>query len=876
MEKQQLLKQEIKMMTDLDIVEECESAWAAPVVLVPKPDNTIRVCVDYRKLNAVTEADSYPLPRIDDLLHMAKASVITTLDLRTGYWQVSVRPEDRDKTAFITPFGVFRFKRMPFGLKNAPATFQRLIDRFRTGLPQVSVLAYLYDIIILSESVEKHLEDLNVVFQRLRQFKLHVKRSKCHFIAKQVRYLGHLISVEGIATDPEKTAVIGNWRRPKNQKEVTSFIQTCSWYRRFIPQFAAVSKPLTELLKKNSRWEWTPTREETFNKLKELLTTPPVLRQADPTLPFVLRTDASKYALGAVLAQGTGPEERPIEYASRLLSPAERNYTTTEREALGVVWSLGKFRGYIDGNHVTLLTDHQPLKWLMSLKTPSRRLARWALAIKAQSIDITYIPGKANVVADALSRPPCHHHTEETCDICLITIDMPHRTSTNIREGQLNDPEIRKIIKCFEDKTASPIDFTRWTSRGYLMSQGILYRYSPDSESEDAQLMVPENERQQVLQEYHDAPSIGHYGGEKTYARIATRYFWIGMRQYILNYVKNCQECQRYKSSNLKPAGLLQTPALAQRFENLAIDLFGPLPEGPNQEKWIVIVEDTASKWVELFALKQADAKSCAQTLIEEIFLRNGIPRRVISDNGTQFISHIMQYVTHYFNIKQSLTPVYHPQANPVERKNRDLKPQIAILVKNDHTSWPDKLPSIRFSMNTVVNKSMNHTAAYLTFGREPRTMDDVTKDQRAIILSDNFIPEITPYLRRLEDTIRESKLIQEKRQDKYKEAGDKHRREAPPYQVGDLVLVTTHVVSNAQKRSTAKFIPRRDGPYVILEQKSATTFEIANPKQPDIPLGKYHVSALQPYRTNTAEIPTATRPIRKRGRPPKRQNSES
>ncbi|GFX95604.1 hypothetical protein TNCV_4826181 [Trichonephila clavipes] len=259
------------------------------------------------------------------------------------------------------------------------------------------------------------------------------------------------------------------------------------------------------------------------------------------------------------------------------------------------------------------------------------------------------------------------------------------------------------------------------------MKQGILFRYSPTSESEGAQLVVPIHERQDILKIHHDAPYAGHYGADGTFERISKRYYWTDMRSYITDYVKNCTECNRYKPSNQKPSGLLRTPVYSQRFETTSIDLFGPLPESLSGEKWISIVEDCCIRWVELFALPQATARECATTLMEEVILRYGLPRRLISDHGSQFVGAVMQQLCFILNIDQDIIPVYHPQANPVERKNRDLKPRIAILVQNRHDEWEDKLPSIRFALNSAKCDTTSKTAAYLQFGREMRTIDDVT-----------------------------------------------------------------------------------------------------------------------------------------------------
>ncbi|GBN40841.1 Retrovirus-related Pol polyprotein from transposon opus [Araneus ventricosus] len=299
--KKELLKKELDKLLEENIIEECVSPYTAPVLLVPKPNGNIRLCIDYKGLNATTIADSYSLPLMDDLLHAAKHTpFMTTIDLKSDYHQISVCSSDRDKTVFVCPFGTFRFLRMPFGLKAAPATFQRLIDKFRSGLKDMFVLSYLDDIIVLSETFEKQLNDLKVIFERLLLFKLLANRSKCNFSCERVKYLGHYITSSGVQVDPDKTAAIREMVPPKNVKQVQSFLQTCSWYRRFISNFAEKSKPLSNLTKKNAPWKWEK-EQKAFNTLTQCLTTAPILKQMDDTKPFVIRTDASNYAIGAVL-----------------------------------------------------------------------------------------------------------------------------------------------------------------------------------------------------------------------------------------------------------------------------------------------------------------------------------------------------------------------------------------------------------------------------------------------------------------------------------------------------------------------------------------------------------------------------------------------
>ncbi|GBO03898.1 Retrovirus-related Pol polyprotein from transposon 17.6 [Araneus ventricosus] len=359
--KRELLKKELDSLLADGIIEECESPYASPVVLVPKPNGSMRLCVDFRKLNATTIADTYPLPRMDDLLTEAKSmAYMSTLDLKSGYHQIKVHEADQDKTAFICPFGT------------------------------------------------------------------------------------HWITANGIEVDQEKVSAIQKIPVPTNVKEAQSFLQTFSWFRRYVPNFANIARPLSNLTKKNVQWFWGPEQQDAFETLRKSLITPPVLKQPDGSKPFRIRTDASSYALGAVLTQGEGSEEHVIEYASRLLIPAERNYSTTEREALAVVWALEKFRGYFESQEIIIASDHQSLKWLMSIQSPSGRLARWALQIQSFNPKIEYTPGKANVLADMLSRPT-NLNEDAPCDIFAVSADFPVRKSKDIRQEQLKDEELKKI-----------------------------------------------------------------------------------------------------------------------------------------------------------------------------------------------------------------------------------------------------------------------------------------------------------------------------------------------------------------------------------------------------------------------------------------------
>ncbi|XP_072943325.1 uncharacterized protein [Epargyreus clarus] len=669
-------------------------------------------------------------------------------------------------------------------------------------------------------------------------------------------------------TPAKRIKAIVDMKEPTSVKHLKSFLQTCSWFRKFVPEFSKVAQPLTMLTKKAQSWIWGDAQVNAFTELKRLLTSTPILAQPDYSLPFVIRTDASNYALGAALIQGeSSREEKPIEYASRLLTPAERNYSTTEREALAVVWACEKFRGYIDGHPVRVASDHQPLKWLLTLKSPTGRLVRWAMKLQSFDLQVDYTPGKANVIADTLSRPPCEEDTRESCGVCTVIVEVPRWDATNVRQSQLDDPEVSKILKDLEGK--DEVALKTWTERGYHLVRGVLYRYI-EADTEEPQLVVPESLRKQVMLECHDSPTSGHGGIERTLHRIAERFYFPGMRRYVTEYLKTCVECQRYKPSNVKPAGLLQTPVPAQRFEVVAVDLFGPLPKGPLGERWILIVEDTTSKWVELFALTEATAMICAKTLVNEVFMRFGLPRRMISDNGVQFVADVMQHAMFVLGVKQNLIPLYHPEANPVERKNRDLKVQLAILVEKEHRQWAEALPFIRFALNTSLTQATKQTPAFLTFARELRSPISVQSDLRAIVETENYVPQITPYLLKLAGILSDVKESIENEQDKRKRVKDKTRQNAEGYVPGDLVLLRGHILSSTSKGFSSNLAPRQDGPYVITKKVSPTTYILSRCGRPDEILGKYHTRDLRRYHARQDDQPEPVCPKRPRGRPRK------
>ena len=407
--KRQIEREEVQSMLNQGVIQPSVSPWASPVVLVKKKDGSTRFCVDYRRLNDVTTHDAYPIPRVDDSLDaLAGGKWFNTMDLMSGFWQIAMDPESREKTAFATSsMGLFEFRTMPFGLTNAPATFQRLMESVLRGLQWEECLLYLDDIIVVGSSVEQCLERLRHVFQRLRQANLKLKPSKCAFFRTSVKFLGHIVSKDGVHTDPEKIKAVREWPAPKSVKDVRSFMGLCSYYRRFISRFAERARALHKLTAKGVAFEWTETCQTAFDDLKGALTSAPILAYPLPEGQYLLDTDASGEAVGAVLSQDQDKVEKVIGYYSNAMTRAEQSYCVTRKELLAVVLALRHFHPYIYGRHIILRTDNSAVSWMRSLKAPTGQTARWLETIGTYDLEVVHRPGRVHNNADALSRKPC-------------------------------------------------------------------------------------------------------------------------------------------------------------------------------------------------------------------------------------------------------------------------------------------------------------------------------------------------------------------------------------------------------------------------------------------------------------------------------------
>ncbi|UYV63498.1 hypothetical protein LAZ67_2004313 [Cordylochernes scorpioides] len=792
----QAIQTEVDKMLDAGIIRHSESPWSSPVILVKKKDGNWRFCVDYRRLNKVTKKDVYPLPRIDDTLDSLKgAKFYSSMDLRSGYWQIEVDEADREKTAFITPDGLYEFLVMPFGLCNAPATFERMMDKILKGLKWTMALCYLDDIVVYSKSFNEHLHRLEIILQCLDKAELRLNPKKCLFGTKRIRVFGHLVDSKGIYPDPEKIEAIARFPTPRSVASITdvrSFIGLCSYYRRFIENFAEKAAPLHEVLKKDNKFTWNSGQQDAFDSLKKALMSEPVLAYFEDQLPTELHTDASGYGIGAVLVQINDGKERPVGYASRTLSKAERNYSTTERECLAAIWAINKFRPYLFGREFVIVTDHHALCWLSNLKDLTGRLARWALKLQEYNVTVVYKSGRKHQDADCLSRNPLQLESEEAYND--EDDDIPSITALTCFEAeQRKDPKISKLIEETERFGAE--------SKGYEMLKGILYKKNFDPLG-----------NQHLL----------------TYERVKNKYFWPGLLRDIRKYVAHCKECQRQKQSTQKPPGLLKAiPPATSPFQRVGMDLLGRFPKSDTGNKWIIVCTDYLTRFAITKALPTGEAKEAAKFLMEDVVLKHGAPREIITDRGRVFQSKLIAELTNQCSSIHRFTTAYHPQTNGLtERLNKALANMIAMYVSVEQKDWDVILPYVTFAYNTAKQDTTGFTPFKLIHGREAETTVDTLFPNPHEDLQEDYSQKIAS---RVEETRQLARLETLKAQEKDKARYDS-KHEAMDYNVGDLVWIFIPI---RKVGLSEKLMKRYFGPYRVTRKLSDVTFEVEPVDQP-------------------------------------------
>ena len=729
------LEKKLDNLLEAGCIEPSKSPYSSALVLVWKKRGGLRVCVDYRALNKDTIPDRFPIPRVDELVDMVgrcEATVFSALDLMKGYHQVRMADSDKEKTAFICPNGLFQYRRIPFGLTNAPATFQRLMTSLFSGKEWPFVFIYLDDILIASKSMEDHVVHVAKVLDRLSEAGLRLKPSKCAFGQQEIDYLGFTITTKGIKPNDAKVRAVKGFPRPGSAKEVKSFLGLVNFYRRHIKDLGITARPLTELTRKDKatgktvKFIWTDDCEKAFQEIKTKLTTAPILQSPDMNKEFFLWTDASQIGFGAVLEQkNTDGDRLPIAFASKPTNEAEAKYGVTQLEVAALIFALEHFEVYLLGNSVTVFTDHQALvtSYLPYLKSQTKGiLARWYLRLARflPTLKLEYKPGSTNTVADTLSRAPVRVHQ---------VVETPQQDSGDtllsaVQKHQQEDKELKLLIEYLEAK-ALPEDpqeacrVREQSKKGYFIVDGVLY-HEDSSISPRRQLVVPEKLRDQVLEEEHDATYAGHFAPKKLYKRVSQQFYWPRMRGDVYKKCELCITCASAQGQKRRQNPPLQSIPVGEPFECLGMD-FKEMDPSHEGNRYALVLQDYLTKWPEVFAVPERTASTIAKCLCDVIW-RHGVPRKIIHDRAPEFLSELLQDTAELMGLKQLPTAGGHPQTDGlVERFNRTLKNMLCKLVEKKGKNWDTLLGPVLFAYRTTPHDSTGESPFFLMYGRDAR-----------------------------------------------------------------------------------------------------------------------------------------------------------
>ena len=846
------MKKQLTSLLEKGLIEPSTSPFGAPVLFVDKPDGSKRMVCDYRAINKITLRNKWPLPRIDDLFdQLAGSAVYSTIDLISGYNQLLLDPktQDAERSTFLTPMGAYKWKVLSFGLTNAPQVFSHVMNNiFRDEIGKF-VLIYLDDILIFSKTPDEHLSHIEHVLAKLRANQLYASHKKCVFNQTHVKFLGHIVSGDGIRVDPRKTRIVHDWPVPKNQKDVRSFLGLANYFRRFIQGFSKMVAPLRKLTCSTVTWDWSPICQSSFEDVKHALTHAPVLTHPDFTKPFVVVTDASGDAkgggLGAVLMQ----EGKVIAYESRALIPAEVNYSTSEQELLAVVHALKLWRCYLEGVKFTVITDHQPNVALPTQPFLDRRKARWSEILQDYDFTWEYRPGRVNV-ADPLSR------VERTAVQSPLPLsgELMIAAIGGLRTRTFRPPEsaVRPTL------TGSYLTFIEKLKEGYLVDKwftnpehttclqqlhGLYYKAD--------RIMVPDmaDVKDAIFEHLHAAPYAGHFGVNKTVQAISRRFFWPSLRRDVKSRIKICEACQRNKATNYKPSGkLMPMPIPNSKWESVGIDFVVHLPRTTSGYDAICVFVDRLTKMVHLCPTHNTcDAVDTAQLFVQHVFKLHGLPASFVTDRGTQFTSTFFAKLCSMLQIKQRLSSAFHPQTDgQTERVNRVMQDCLRHYISPSQDDWDVHLPLIEFAINSSKQESTKETPFFLNYGEHPRTPLDLMLPPADSSYAHTTAPGVLKSVRLMQLALSNAKLCLEAAQNRQKAYADKKRSDTPIKLHSDVLLSTQNL--KLKSPGSKKLLPKWIGPFNVIKVINNVAFKLALPTTMSKVHPVFHASLLKPY----------------------------
>ncbi|GJR22322.1 reverse transcriptase domain-containing protein [Tanacetum coccineum] len=768
------LSEQLKELSDKGFIRPSSSPWGAPVLFVKKKDGSFRMCIDYRELNKLTVKNRYPLPRIDDLFDQLQgSSVYSKIDLRSGYHQLRVREEDIPKTAFRTRYGHYEFQVMPFGLTNAPAVFMDLMNRVCKPYLDKFVIVFIDDILIYSKNKQEHEEHLKLILELLKKEELYAKFSKCEFWIPKVQFLGHVIDSEGIHVDPAKIESIKDWTSPKSPTEIRQFLGLAGYYRRFIEGFSKIAKPMTKLTQKKVKFVWGDKQEAAFQLLKQKLCSAPILALPEGSEDFIAYCDASKKGLGAVLMQ----REKVISYASRQLKIHEKNYTTHDLELGAVVFALKIWRHYLYGTKCTVFTDHKSLQHILDQKELNMRQRRWLELLSDYDCDIRYHPGKANVVADALSRKEREPPLRVRALVMTISLDLPKqilnaqteaRKPENIKNEDVGGMlvENAKNPKAIRMEKLEPrADGTLCLNgRSWLPCYGDLWTV--------------------IMHESHKSKYSIHPGSDKMYQDMKKLYWWPNMKAKIATYVSKCLTCAKVKAEHQRPSGFLVQPKIPEwKWDNITIDFVMKLPKTSQGYDTIWVIVDRLTKSVIFTPMRETGPMDkLARIYLTEVVTRYGIPVSIICDRDPRFASNFWRSLQNALGTNLDMSTAYHPQTDgQSERTIQTLEDMLRACAIDFGKGWVNHLPLVEFSYNNSYHTGIKAVPFEALYGRKCRSPVCWTEVREAQILGPELIQETTEKIIQIKQRMKAAR-------DRQKSYADL-KRKPMEFQVEDKVL---------------------------------------------------------------------------------------
>lgn len=817
------VKKQIDELKEHGLIRDSTSPYATPILLVKKKDGSTRMCCDFRRLNAKTIKDHYPLPRIDDLIdRLRNVRWISTLDLTWGYWQLPVHPDSVEKTAFVTPDGQYEWLRLPFGLSNGPPVYQRLMDSLLQPLVDSSIFAYLDDVMVGATTAEENLKKLEVVFKTLRDAGLTLRFEKCAFLKTKVHYLGHEIENGEIRPGQEKMPAVEKFPTPRNVHEVRRFLGLTGYFRKFIKDYSRIAAPISDLTKKDVPFKWTEAQEDAANKLKKKLLEQPVLAIYDTEAETELHTDASCEGIGAILMQRQkSGKMKPVLYFSQRTTPEERKYHSYELETLAIVRSLQRMRPYLYGRQFKIITDCAALRFTLTKKDINPRIARWWLLIQEFDFEVQYRPGTRMRHVDSLSRAAVQQPTEE--DLRTIADLLPINAkraelpmSSWIAIAQTNDERCQEIRDIYNNGTKKQ---KTKLQEEFTVKKEAVYKKTP----EGLRWVVPRAARAQVVRMWHD--DIGHPGVEKTLDGLKERVWFPKMKKYVEDYLRACLSCLFVKKNRNASAGDLHVYRKpTQPMDTLHMDHLGPFLTTARKNTHILVTVDSFTKYVWLHPTRQAGASPCIK-FAESLFQVYGIPRRIIADRGKAFDCTAFRTFCTELGVKLTLVAVATPRANgQVERMNSTILDKLIAAVEEQEEKWDKHLPDVQRYINSTQSAATGKTPNELFFGYRLRHPENAFFAQAVDeeILEKMEAENSTTEFEETRQKIREEAIKKNLENQIKMAARTQGRRPPQTFKVGDYVTIP-------HANPSTKLKKRNKGPFVVTEVLPNDRYTVEN-----------------------------------------------